>query len=179
MDGLAADVECGDAGRRQDHMRPLGPIAPEPQERRFAGSGPAGDEEVSAPGLELVQGRPKLVINFNLGRGDRAFPPIGGLGRSPRPAVPRRFSVFRFRFSFGHKFKSSYPLAARGSNRPSYAPCTEAKFKLLLHRPSKLTVPRPGSGSREPANDDWLHRQPRTPDEALVSLPRRGIQNDA
>ena len=47
VDRLSGDVDCCDAGRRKHDRLRLHPVSNQLKQRRFAGSGLAGDEQVS------------------------------------------------------------------------------------------------------------------------------------
>lgn len=65
MDGLAVDVEGGDAGRGQDGDPLLGPGAEIFEERGFPGAGLAGDEDVAVRVLHDVKGALKAGIDLD------------------------------------------------------------------------------------------------------------------
>ena len=55
MDRLAADVDGGKAGRRDDDVLGLDHVAQRAQQRRFAGAGASGDEQMTAGVAQVVE----------------------------------------------------------------------------------------------------------------------------
>ena len=68
MDGLAADVDGGEAGRRQDHHLVGEQLLEAGQQRRFAGAGAPGDEQVAVTFPQVIVGGLVLARRRDAGR---------------------------------------------------------------------------------------------------------------
>ena len=174
VDGLALDVEGGDAGRRAD--RDLLRRVPREvlQQRRLAGAGAAGDEDVLARVLDEPEQR--LLLGGESGR----VSPIHVNERMPRPGRRRPRAVDRSsamtpsvisqervpRLGRWTRGGETIPRRSRPPRRSPSAPAD---------RPSTAGIPVGGAGSasispcsRSSACCSWRRSVPR----AAADLPR-------